>query len=213
MRFRNNSQVTIPALDGTVSPITRDFYRLPTVRVAEELLGAFVLRWLPNGKAVGGFVVETEAYLHDDPACHAFAGLNKTNKTLFGEPGHAYIYRSYGLHMMLNVVCADSGCGDGVLIRALEPALGIDEMQIHRSVTSEVNLANGPGKLGQALALSVRCDDGIDVTLATSKLQIVRTGVPRFKVGQSGRIGLTRGQDSQFRFYVLDNPYVSRKSR
>ena len=110
-------------------PLPRSFYAQDTCSVAQQLLGQRVQRRLADGEILAGLIVETEAYLTGDPASHAFRGETPRNRTMFGPPGHAYVYFSYGLHMMLNVVCGPAGLGEAVLIRALEPQEGIETMR------------------------------------------------------------------------------------
>src|ERR1700685_1827888 len=122
-----------------------DFYSRPVLEVAPDLIGCTV-----EHGGTAGVIVETEAYHESEPASHAFAGLTPRTKTLFGEPGHAYVYRSYGIHALLNAVCEPAGIGSGVLIRALEPVAGIDHMRARRNVGPMRQLCSGPGKLTQA---------------------------------------------------------------
>src|SRR5712671_2854202 len=131
-----------------MKPLPPDFYDRPVLAVARDLIGCTV----EHGGA-SGVIVETEAYHDSEPACHAFAGLTPRTATLFGPPGRAYVYRSYGVHALLNAVCEPEGVGAAVLIRALEPTEGIRIMQERRSVESVRGLCSGPGKLTQALGI------------------------------------------------------------
>jgi DNA-3-methyladenine glycosylase len=143
--------------------LTADFYARPVLEVARELIGCIV-----EHRGVSGRIVETEAYHESEPACHAFVGVTPRTRTLFGEPGLAYVYRSYGIHAMLNAVCEPAGVGAAVLIRALEPLDGIEEMRVHRESAGRVgkgegarapirdrDLCSGPGKLTQALGVEL----------------------------------------------------------
>jgi len=195
-----------------VAPLPREFYLQDTRFAAQKLLGQSVVRYLPSGETLSGIIVETEAYLTDDPACHAYRGQTPRNATMFGPPGHAYVYFTYGLHMMLNLVCAPAGVAEAVLIRALEPVEGIDTMRENRGGIAETRqLTNGPGKLAQALALTRLSHNGLDVTDSQCELQILPNAYLPFKMVTTKRIGITQGMDSPWRFYVRDNPYVSRR--
>ncbi|HYA09037.1 MAG TPA: DNA-3-methyladenine glycosylase, partial [Gaiellaceae bacterium] len=128
-----------------MTPLPRDFFARSSHEVAPELIGVTLLV-----DGVGGPIVEVEAYDQEDPASHAFNGRTPRNAAMFG-PGHAYVYRSYGIHWCLNVVCAEPGRGEAVLIRALQPAHGVDLMRARRGVEAERALCSGPGKVCQAL--------------------------------------------------------------
>jgi len=127
-----------------------EFYARPVLEVARDLIGATV-----RHGATAGVIVETEAYHHSEPACHAYVGLTPRTATLFGPPGFAYVYRSYGIHAMLNAVCDAGGVGAAVLIRALEPADGLEIMRAARGVARDEDLCSGPGKLTQALTIGL----------------------------------------------------------
>jgi DNA-3-methyladenine glycosylase len=131
---------------------------------------------------------------------------------MFGPPGHAYVYFTYGLHMMLNVVCRPAGVAEAVLIRALEPTEGVETMRELRGDLVETRqLTNGPGKLAQALGLTRAADDGQDVTDPAGDLVLVPHEFPPFEMVTTTRIGITRGADRPWRYYVRGNPYVSRR--
>ena len=192
--------------------LPRDFYLQDTRVAAQKLLGQVVLRRLPSGETLSGIIVETEAYLTDDPACHAYRGQTPRNSAMFGSPGHAYVYFTYGLHMMLNLVCAPEGIAEAVLIRALEPVEGEDTMRENRGGISETRqLTNGPGKLAQALALTRLSHNGLDVTSSESELQILAHTYPPFEIVTTTRIGITQGVDLPWRYYIQGNRYVSRR--
>ena len=135
--------------------LTRAFFARPAGEVARDLVGAILLHRLPDGRRVGGRLVELEAYLGDgsDPAAHSHAGPTPRNQPMFGPPGRLYAYRSYGLHTCVNVVCERAGSGAAILLRALEPLEGIPEMRRHRGMgaKSDLEIARGPGRLAQAL--------------------------------------------------------------
>ena len=195
-----------------VAPLPREFYVQDTRTAAQKLLGQIVRRRLPTGEVLSGIIVETEAYLKDDPACHAYRGRTPRNSTMFGPPGHAYVYFTYGLHMMLNLVCAPEGTAEAVLIRALEPVEGVEAMrQNRRGILETRQLTNGPGKLAQALALTRLTHDGVDLTDPSGELLILPNDYPPFEMVTKTRIGITQGVDLPWRYYVAGNPFVSRK--
>ncbi len=136
------------------SPLPTSFYDRPVVAVARDLLGCVVR----HGDTAGR-IVETEAYHHSEPACHAYVGLTPRTRVLFGPPGIAYVYRSYGIHALLNAVCEPEGEGAAVLIRALEPLEGVDLMRERRGLERERDLCSGPGKLTQALGIGLELND------------------------------------------------------
>ena len=192
-----------------------ELLRLPTLEVARRLLGAEVVRELPEGR-LRGRIVETEAYLHNDPACHAVRELpngichrqTRRNASMFGPPGRAYVYFTYGNHYMLNVVTEPEGIPGAVLIRALEPLDGLEIMLARRQVDPR-QLTNGPGKLTQAFGIGKELD-GHD--LAQPPLQLVLGDpVPDEDIVETTRIGITRAVDKPWRFYIKGNPWVSRK--
>ena len=192
--------------------LPRDFYLQDTRVAAQKLLGQIVQRRLPSGETLSGIIVETEAYLTDDPACHAYRGQTPRNSAMFGPPGHAYVYFTYGLHMMLNLVCAPEDVAEAVLIRALEPVEGEDTMRENRGGIAETRqLTNGPGKLAQALALTRLSHNGLDVTDPRSELQILANASPPFEMVTTTRIGITQGVDLPWRYYIQGNRYVSRR--
>ncbi|MBI1778160.1 MAG: DNA-3-methyladenine glycosylase [Proteobacteria bacterium] len=181
-----------------------------TVALARFLVGKLVVRVLPKQILVGR-IVETEAYLVGDAACHAFRGMTERNRSLFLERGHAYVYLAYGVSWMLNVAGESPGIGTGVLIRALEPLEGIAAMQKHRGVTRLADLARGPGRLAQALRID-RGLDGIDLC-RKGPLTLARDEGEPGVLGESVRIGITRDADRVLRFYVKDSPFVSGPKR
>jgi DNA-3-methyladenine glycosylase len=183
------------------------FYDRPVAQVAEELIGCTV----SFGEG-SGVIVETEAYHDSEPACHAFAGLTPRTETLFGPPGRAYVYRSYGIHALLNAVCEPEGVGAAVLIRALEPIAGIEQMRLRRAANGarglrDADLCSGPGKLTQALGITL-ADNGGDLRAGP-----VRIG-PRAEgwdhpVVVGARIGITKAVELPWRFCAAGNPHVS----
>jgi len=177
-------------------------FEAPSLEVARALVGVIVLV-----DGVGGRIVETEAYDAEDPASHSHGGLSARNASMFGPPGHAYVYLSYGIHWCLNLVCREAGHGAGVLVRALEPTAGIAVMRQRRGVTDERLLCSGPGKVGQALGIS-RAHDGLPLDHPPFELQpgssahVVVTGV---------RIGISKAQDRPWRFGLAGSAFVSRR--
>lgn len=181
-----------------------DFYQRPTLEVARDLLGQVLVRRSPHG-AAAGIIVETEAYLQEDPACHANRGLTKRNKTMFGRPGLGYVYLIYGMHYCFNVVTAQVNIGEAVLIRALEPIAGIDLMEKRRG--SNRHLCSGPARLCQALDITTT-DDGID--LLADEIFLLESRAPA-EIVTTTRIGISQGQDLPYRFYIRNNKFISRK--
>jgi DNA-3-methyladenine glycosylase len=197
-------------------PLARAFYEPPADVVAARLLGHLLLRRTPEGLC-GGLIVETEAYLQDDPACHAFNGITPRNRTMFGPPGHAYVYFIYGNHHCVNAVCQPPGRGEAVLIRALMVVLGEPIMCKHRVARSRHELTNGPGKLCAALAIDLSLD-GTDLCDPASPLFIAANPFHEAcvqwlgPVATSQRIGITRAADWPLRFYLANSAFVSRRT-
>jgi len=203
------------------------FYDRPVVQVAEELIGCTV----SFGRG-SGVIVETEAYHDSEPACHAFAGLTPRTETLFGPPGRAYVYRSYGIHALLNAVCEPEGVGAAVLIRALEPLTGIEAMRVRRGAgrgasrsgppgangvrngacgpaasLRDRDLCSGPGKLTQALGISLSQNGG-DLRRGPITIGTRADGWDQ-PVVVGTRIGITKAVELPWRFCVAGNPHVS----
>jgi DNA-3-methyladenine glycosylase len=180
------------------------FYDRPVVEVAQDLVGCVV-----EHDGAAGVIVETEAYHHSEPAAHSYVGLTARTSVLFGAPGTAYVYRSYGIHALLNAVCEGLDVGAAVLIRALDPIEGVGLMRERRRVARDVDLANGPGKLTQAL--------GVDLELnATSLVEGPILIHPR-EAGWTAppliagpRVGITKAVELPWRFSAAGSPYVSR---
>ena len=189
-------------------PRTLDRAEMPvdTAQLARFLIGKMLVRILAEGVA-GGRIVETEAYGIGDPAGHAYRGMTSRNRTLFLERGHAYVYLAYGVSFMLNVSSETSGVGAGVLIRAIEPTVGVAIMERNRGAQRVRDLARGPGRLCEALGIDRRLD-GIDLCQA-GPLWLGYDGRAPDEIGRSKRIGITRAPDSPLRFYLRGNPFVS----
>ena len=182
-----------------------------TVALARFLIGKVVVRNLPEG-VLAGRIVETEAYIQGDAACHAFNGMTPRNKSLYLERGHAYVYLAYGTSWMLNVSSLAAGEGEGVLIRALEPIAGVSIMAHHRGTEKPRDLARGPGRAAQAFAID-RALDGIDLTrdrrlwLGTEAPLGSAARAPA--IGVSTRIGLTKDAHRPLRFYLRNSRFLS----
>ena len=184
--------------------IRRSFFARSVHEVAPELLGVTLL---VNG--VGGEIVEVEAYDHEDPASHGFRGETERNRSMFGPPGRAYVYRSYGVHWCLNLVCEEDGIAAAVLLRALEPAHGLREMRARRGVDEARLLCSGPGRLCQALGVA-REHDGLPLDRQPFELR-PREAAPDIATGP--RIGITRAADLPWRYGLCGSPYLSRRFR
>jgi DNA-3-methyladenine glycosylase len=195
-------------------PLPRSFYRPSAKAVAPRLLGHLLVRRAPEGLC-GGIIVETEAYLHNDPACHAFRGPTARNRSMFGPGGHAYVYFIYGNHYCFNAVCGPAGVGEAVLVRALDPWLGLPILQANRPVAPARGLTNGPAKVCQAMAIDRRLD-GVDLCCAASPVFVARNPQRAAylqrcgRVARSPRIGITQAAERLLRFYLAGHPAVSR---
>lgn len=199
------------------SPLTRSFYEPSAEIVARNLLGHWLVRSTEQGPC-GGLIVETEAYLAGDPACHGAPGLTARNRVMFGEPGHAYVYLIYGLHFCVNAVCQPAGIAEAVLIRAVEPAMGANLMRRHRHASQLPGLTNGPAKLCQAMKIT-RALDGVDLCDGDSPLFVARNAAKkkflsdRGPLATSPRIGITKAAGLPLRFYLAGSAFLSRRHR
>jgi DNA-3-methyladenine glycosylase len=183
------------------------FYERPVLDVARDLVGCVVTH-----QDTAGVIVETEAYHDSEPASHAFVGLTPRTRTLFGPPGRAYVYRSYGIHALLNAVCEPEGVGAGVLIRALEPLEGLDHMRARRGVVSERLLCSGPGKLTQAMGIGLG-DNGSDLQRGPVVISRRPAAWREVEIAVDRRIGITRAAELPWRFSAAGNRFVSRPVR
>ena len=175
----------------------------PSLEVARQLIGASLFF-----DGVGGTIVETEAYDQSDPASHTYAGHTARNAAMFGPPGRAYVYRSYGIHWCLNFVCEPAGHGAGVLIRALEPTAGLDRMRARRGLDAARLLCSGPGRLGQALAITHALNG---LRLDRKPFRVVAPRDDAEVAVQSGvRIGISKSRELPWRFVLAGSPFVSR---
>lgn len=184
--------------------LTRDFFARSVHEVAPDLIGVTLLL-----DGVGGRIVEVEAYDQEDPASHGHRGRTARNEAMFGPPGHAYVYRSYGIHWCLNLVCGGEGVPEAALIRALEPTAGIDEQRRRRGVDELRALCSGPGKLCQALGIT-REHDGLPLDMPPFRLE-AREDVPEILTGP--RIGITRATELSWRYGLAGSRYLSRALR
>ena len=169
--------------------------------LAPELVGAELYV-----DGVGGTIVEVEAYDHEDPAAHGYRGRTERNASMFGPPGHVYVYRSYGVHWCLNIVCEPEGVASAVLIRALEPLAGLDEMRARRGLDSVRLLCSGPGRLCQALGVT-REHDGLPVDRPPFEL---RPRTAEVEVVSGPRIGITKAAELPWRYGLAGSAFVSR---
>ncbi len=192
--------------------LKKDFYSFySTPELAERLLGKVLVHKLENGESLKARIVETEAYLHDDPACHASNGRTKRTEPMFMEAGTAYVYLIYGMYHCFNVVSAPQGVGEAVLIRAVEPLEGVEIMYYGRGGKQKIkkiqNLTNGPGKLCQAMQI----DKSFNKVALVGDLFITNEAEDYgFKVVNSTRIGISRGKELKLRYYIKGNNFVSR---
>ncbi len=191
-----------------VNVLPRNFYKRSPLVVAPDLLGK-VLCYETKGIRVAGKIIEVEAYLAEkDPASHSFRGKTKRNATMFGPPGFAYLYFIYGNHICLNVVTEEVGKGSAILIRALEPLLGIDKMIENRKKNSPEELTSGPGKLTQAFGLTLKAN-GLDLT--KKPLWICEQSfLTNSAWVQTPRIGISQAKNLPYRFLIPDSRFVSR---
>lgn len=184
--------------------MSEPFYARDVRTVARSLLGAVVR----HGECAG-LIVETEAYHESEPACHAYAGRTPRTLTLFGEPGRAYVYRSYGVHALLNAVAEPSGVGAAALIRALEPLDGVSLMRERRGVTRLEDLCSGPGKLTQALGITLE-HNGDDLFRGAVRIELASPDASPVDVVESVRVGITKAVELPWRYSVAGSRFVSR---
>jgi DNA-3-methyladenine glycosylase len=182
--------------------LTCEFFARSVHEVARELIGATLAV-----DGVGGMIVEVEAYDQDDPASHGFRGPTPRTTSMFGPPGHAYVYRSYGIHWCLNLVCAPEGRAEAALVRALEPTLELETMRQRRGLEATRALCSGPGKLCQALGIT-RALDGLALDAPPFEL-VAREFEPPLVVGP--RIGITRAVEQPWRYGLVGSPFLSRR--
>ena len=193
-----------PPSSTTTRAIPADAFARSVHEVAPALIGATLLV-----DGVGGRIVEVEAYDHEDPASHGFRGRTDRNASMFGPPGHAYVYRSYGIHWCLNLVCEDEGVANAVLVRALEPTHGLDAMRCRRRLDDPRLLCSGPGRLCQALGVT-REHDGL--ALDSPPFELLAAEGP-VEVVSGPRIGITRAAELPWRYAEAGSRFLSRPLR
>jgi DNA-3-methyladenine glycosylase len=182
--------------------LPREFFNRSVHDVARDLVGCTLLY-----RGCGGVIVETESYEADDPACHAYVGLTERTRVIFGPPGYAYVYLSYGIHSLLNAVAEPEGEAAAVLIRALEPTHGVEEMRMRRGGKADADLCSGPGKLTEALGITL-ADNELDLCREPFLLTPLQGKPPQVVTGP--RIGITKAVERPWRFCAAGSPYVSR---
>ena len=192
--------------------MNHSFFRQDTVELARKLLGCLLVHRTTDGVAAG-MIVETEAYVGAiDKACHAWQNRSERTEIMYHDGGYAYVYLIYGMHHCFNVVTGPEGEGNAVLIRALEPVLGLDLMQRRRNTKMLQNLCSGPGKVCQALAIT-KNEYGLDLCDPVSPLRLIRyRNIPDMQIVATPRINVAYAEEAAawpWRFYVKDNPYVS----
>lgn len=182
--------------------LERDFYDRSVHEVARDLIGCTLLY-----EGCGGVIVETESYEADDPACHAYVGLTDRTRVLFGPPGYAYVYLSYGIHSLLNAVAEPEGEAAAVLIRALEPTHGLERMRKRRGNKADLDLCSGPGKLTGALGIGLAHNE---TDLCAEPFLLTQPAGEPPPVVTGPRIGITKAVELPWRFCAAGSPYVSR---
>jgi len=196
-------------------PLPRAFFEPGAAEVAPQLLGHWLVR-RDGEETLGGIIVEVEAYLREDPACHAFRGETARTKSMWGPPGHCYVYLIYGFHYCVNAVCRPAGEAEGVLLRALQPLWGVETMRARRGGLAGKHLTSGPGKL--CAALGIRRDmDGTDICSPDSPLVVAENPARAETVRELGpvvqttRVGISKAADWPMRWYLGGSAFVSRK--
>jgi len=189
--------------------LPRSFFARPSPEVGPDLLGRILVRKVGDGTLLTARIVEAEAYQEDDPASHSFRGRSNRTEVMFGPPGHAYVYFTYGMHHCMNVVTGSTGEGSAVLLRAAEPLEGLEEMARRRGTNDPRALCSGPGRLCQALGID-RAENGLD--LVRGRLLWLLEGAPvaPSTISVGPRVGITSGTERPWRFSVQGDRFVSR---
>jgi DNA-3-methyladenine glycosylase len=189
--------------------LPRSFFARPSPEVGPDLLGRILVRRVGDGTLLTARIVEAEAYQEDDPASHSFRGRTNRTEVMFGPPGHAYVYFTYGMHHCMNVVTGSTGEGSAVLLRAAEPLEGLEEMSRRRGTNDPRALCSGPGRLCQALGID-RAENGLDLVPGRRLWLLEGAPVARSKMSVGSRVGITSGTERPWRFSVRGDRFVSR---
>lgn len=187
-----------------MTTLTAEFFARSAHDVARDLIGCTL-----TFAGAGGVIVETESYRRDDPACHAYVGLTARTATLFGPPGRAYVYLSYGIHSLLNAVAEPEGEAAAVLIRALEPRTGVEAMRRRRGGVPERELCSGPGKLTQALGIGLEMN-GAPLTEPPFELRLRELAWQDVEIATGPRVGISRATELPWRFCAAHSAHLSR---
>jgi DNA-3-methyladenine glycosylase len=192
---------------------TRSFFDRSSVPVARDLVGMILQRRMSDGSLLRGRIVETEAYLGDgsDPGAHSHRGITPRTRSMFGPPGRLYVYRSYGIHNCMNVVCESEGKAAAVLLRAVEPIAGVAAMRALRGLKASQSdrlIARGPGRLAQAFAIELE-HDGTSLLRGEFALYLAPEPCTDLRIESGRRVGLSKGADLPHRFFEADSPWVS----
>lgn len=189
--------------------LPRSFFARPSPEVGPDLLGRILVRRVVDGTLLTARIVEAEAYQEDDPASHSFRGRTNRTEVMFGPPGHAYVYFTYGMHHCMNVVTGSTGEGSAVLLRAAEPLEGLEEMSRRRGTNDPRALCSGPGRLCQALGID-RAENGLDLVTGRRLWLLEGAPVAPSKMSVGSRVGITSGTERPWRFSVRGDRFVSR---
>jgi DNA-3-methyladenine glycosylase len=188
--------------------LPRSFFTRPSPEVGPDLLGRILVRRVGEGTLLTARIVEAEAYQEDDPASHSYRGRTNRTEVMFGPPGHAYVYFTYGMHHCMNVVTGSMGEGSAVLLRAAEPLEGLEEMTRRRGTNDPRALCSGPGRLCQALGID-RAENGLDLVRGRELLLLEGAPVPPSEISVGSRVGITSGTERPWRFSVRGDRFVS----